>query len=127
MSKIRSKDTKPEMAVRRALHRRGFRYSLHASGLPGKPDIVLVSHRTVVLVHGCFWHGHNCGKFRIPKTNTQWWTNKINTTRTRDKKTVRKLRNMGWRVCTVWECKTCNLDDLENEIDKIERKIRRTK
>ena len=105
MSRIRSKDTKPEMLVRRFLHANGFRYKLHDKSLPGKPDIVLPKYRTVIFVHGCFWHGHaNCKYFVVPKTRTKWWTDKINRNKANDEKAVKALKKYGWKVITVWEC-----------------------
>jgi len=105
MSRIRSKDTKPEMLVRRFLHARGYRYKLHDKTLPGKPDIVLPKLRTAIFVHGCFWHGHNnCKYFVVPKTRTAWWLNKINGNIANDKKHLAQLRKSGWRVINIWEC-----------------------
>lgn len=106
MSRIRSENTKPEMLVRKFLHANGFRYSLHNKKLPGKPDIVLTKYRTVIFVHGCFWHGHKkCKYFVVPKTRTKWWLNKINTNKANDEKAEKALRKEGWKVITVWECK----------------------
>lgn len=105
MSRIRSKDTKPEMLVRKFLYARGYRYKLHDKTLPGKPDIVLPKLRTVIFVHGCFWHGHkNCKYFVVPKTRTDWWLNKINGNIANDKKHLAQLRKAGWRVINIWEC-----------------------
>lgn len=104
MSRIRGKDTKPEMLLRRALHAAGLRYRLHASRLPGKPDIVLPRFRTVVLVHGCFWHGHDCQLFKMPATRREFWVKKISGNRARDQRSVEALQRAGWRVLTVWEC-----------------------
>jgi len=105
MSKIRSKDTKPEMLVRKFLHSNGFRYKLHVKDLPGKPDIVLPKYNTVIFVHGCFWHGHSgCKYFVIPKTRTEWWTEKINKNSINDIIASNKLINLGWKVIDVWEC-----------------------
>ena len=105
MSRIRSQDTKPEMLVRKFLHANGFRYSLHNKNLPGKPDIVLRKYKTIIFIHGCFWHGHaNCKYFVIPKTRTKWWTDKIFTNKANDEKAVKALRKDGWKVITVWEC-----------------------
>lgn len=106
MSRIRSENTKPEMLVRKFLHANGFRYSLHKNTLPGKPDIVLPKYKTVIFIHGCFWHGHtNCRYFVVPKTRTKWWMNKINANKAIDEKAVKALRKEGWKVITVWECK----------------------
>ena len=105
MSQIKAKNTKPEMLVRKFLHAQGFRYSLHNKKLPGKPDIVLAKYKTIIFIHGCFWHGHkNCKYFVIPKTRTRWWINKINSNKANDEKVVKALRKDGWKVITVWEC-----------------------
>jgi len=104
MSQIRSTDTKPEMAVRRMLHRLGYRYVLHDKRLPGKPDIVFPSRKAVILVDGCFWHGHGCRLAALPRTNAAFWRSKIEGNKRRDARNRRALRNLGWRVATVWEC-----------------------
>lgn len=105
MSRIKGKDTKPELLVRKFLHAQGFRYKLHDKTLPGKPDLVLPKYKTVIFIHGCFWHGHaRCKYFTIPKTRTQWWTNKINTNKANYAKAVKALKKEGWKVITVWEC-----------------------
>jgi DNA mismatch endonuclease (patch repair protein) len=105
MSRIRSKDTKPEMLVRKFLWSRGFRYRLNSPRLPGHPDIVLRKYRTCVFVNGCFWHGHEgCKSFTIPKTNTDFWEKKIRRNQQRDVEEQRKLAGMGWHCITVWEC-----------------------
>lgn len=103
MSRIRSNDTKPEMIVRRFLWSHGIRYRLHRKGLPGKPDIVIMRLRTVIFINGCFWHGHDCREYR-PKTNTDFWTSKIERNRRRDLDNGIKLRNAGYNVITIWEC-----------------------
>ena len=106
MSRIRSKDTKPEMLVRKFLFRKGFRYRLHDSKLPGKPDLVFRKYKTAIFVHGCFCHGHEgCHYFVIPQARRQWWVDKINRNKELDAKNAKKLRAMGWRVFTVFECK----------------------
>lgn len=105
MSRIRGKDTKPEMVVRSYLYARGLRYRLHDRSLPGKPDLVFKSRKTVVFVHGCFWHGHKgCKKARIPKTREEFWRAKIEGNAARDRRSIRKLRSLGWHVHIVWEC-----------------------
>jgi len=105
MSRIRSKDTKPEMIVRKLLFASGFRFRVHRSDLPGKPDIVLPKYKTVVFVHGCFWHGHTgCRYFVVPKSRTEWWLNKINRNKTLDGINAVKLQEMGWKVIQVYEC-----------------------
>ncbi|HLF47658.1 MAG TPA: DNA mismatch endonuclease Vsr [Chitinophagaceae bacterium] len=106
MSRIKAKNTKPEMLLRKFLHAQGFRYSLHNKRLPGKPDIVLKKYKTIVFVHGCFWHGHkNCKYFVVPKTRTNFWLNKIAANKANDEKAVKALKKDGWMVITVWECK----------------------
>ena len=113
MSRIRGKDTKPELAVRRILHSMGYRFRLHRRDLPGNPDIVLPRHRACIFVHGCFWHLHrNCKHARIPKTNQVWWRKKLEDNAVRDKRCAVALRRLGWRVITIWECqiKNGNLD-----------------
>jgi len=105
MSRIKGKDTKPEMLVRKYLHAQGFRYKLHDKKLLGKPDIVLPKYKTVIFIHGCFWHGHaNCKYYVIPKTRTDWWLNKINGNITNDKKAIIALKKDGWKIITIWEC-----------------------
>lgn len=105
MSRVRNKDTQPELIVRRFLHAHGFRYRLHDKNLPGKPDITLKKYRTIVLIHGCFWHGHeNCPKSRLPATNTAWWEAKITRSKIRDKELAKSLTSTGWKVQIIWEC-----------------------
>ena len=109
MSRIKGKNTKPEMLVRRFLFAHGYRYTLHDKKLPGKPDIVLPRYRTVIFVHGCFWHGHkNCKYFTIPKTRTAWWKNKIEHNNANDKKNIKLLKKDKWKVIEIWECKLKN-------------------
>lgn len=104
MSGIRGKNTKPELIIRHALHRRGFRYRLHDTRLPGKPDLVFPSRRAVILVHGCFWHGHDCHLFKQPSSRKEFWTAKITRNREKDTKTIEALSDKGWRILTIWEC-----------------------
>lgn len=105
MSRIRSTNTKPEMLVRKFLFAQGCRYKLHDATLPGKPDIVLPKYKTVIFIHGCFWHGHNnCKYYKVPQTRTDWWLNKINTNNVNDAKTVKALKKDGWKIITLWEC-----------------------
>lgn len=104
MSRIRGSNTKLEILVRKGLHGRGLRYRLGGSKLPGRPDIVLPKYRTVVFVHGCFWHGHDCPLYRLPKTRPEFWADKIGRNRSRDQRVVEELRSTGWQVLTVWEC-----------------------
>lgn len=105
MSHIRGKDSRPELALRRVLHRLGLRYRLHASDLLGKPDLVFPRYKAVVFVHGCFWHRHaNCKIATTPKSNTPFWVDKFETNIVRDKRVATTLRGLGWRVFVVWEC-----------------------
>lgn len=105
MSRIKGKNTGPEMLVRKFLFSRGFRFRLHDKKMPGKPDIVLPKYRTVVLINGCFWHGHeNCRYFILPKTNSGWWLDKINRTVLIDATSIEKLKKDGWNVIIIWEC-----------------------
>jgi len=104
MSQIHGKDTKPEMEIRRALHKLGFRYQLHRKDLPGKPDLVFPKYGTVLFVNGCFWHRHGCRKTTTPKTNSEFWQKKFMENEIRDKKNIAKLETLGWKVLLVWEC-----------------------
>lgn len=104
MSRIRGRDTRPEMLLRRGLHAHGFRFRLHARDLPGRPDLVFPRYRATLLVHGCFWHGHGCPMCRPPSIRPHFWAAKIAENRARDHRTARALADMGWRVFTVWEC-----------------------
>ena len=105
MSRIKGKNTKPEMLVRKFLHANGYRYKLHDKSLPGKPDIVLPKYKTVIFVHGCFWHGHsNCKYYVVPKSRTDWWLNKINGNIANDTKALKALKKEGWEIITIWEC-----------------------
>ncbi len=105
MSRIKSKNTKPEMLVRQFLHKNGFRYRLHVKDLPGKPDIVLPKYKTVIFIHGCFWHGHEgCKYYVVPKTRTEWWLNKIKGNATNDSKAEALLKEVGWKIIKIWEC-----------------------
>jgi DNA mismatch endonuclease (patch repair protein) len=116
MSQIRSADTGPELAVRSALHRLGFRFRLMSGrSLPGRPDIVLPKHRTIVFVHGCFWHRHaGCRMAYTPKSRIEFWTGKFAGNVTRDKRAARRLRREGWKVVTIWECQTADVQRLQN-------------
>lgn len=118
MSRIRSQNTKPELAVRSLLHGMGYRFRLHRKDLPGKPDIVLPKWRTVIFVHGCFWHGcERCDRgVRIPKTNTEFWVEKITRNRRRDAMTIGRLREQGWKVLVLWECETANIERLARTV-----------
>lgn len=122
MSKIRGKNTKYEVLVAKWLHSKGFRYRKNDSRYPGKPDIVLPKYKTVVFIHGCFWHGHdNCKLFKIPKSRTEFWTQKIECNKERDRKNEKLLRDDGWNVIILWEC---NLrKDLDGVLHNLESQI----
>lgn len=111
MSGIRGKDTQPEMLVRKALHRMGFRYRLHDKKLPGHPDLVFPKYRAVIFVHGCFWHGHDCRYFKWPKTRPDFWRNKIEGNQERDTRNIKKLEESGWRILVIWECELREADN----------------
>ena len=105
MSRVKSKDTAPEMVVRRLVHSLGYRYRLHGANLPGKPDLVFASKKKVILVHGCYWHGHDCKRgARMPSTNREYWSAKIGRNKERDARSVASLEQSGWSVMAVWEC-----------------------
>jgi DNA mismatch endonuclease, patch repair protein len=113
MSRIRSKNTKPEMIVRKALFASGFRYRLHDKKLPGKPDIVLKKFKTIIFIHGCFWHGHTgCKYFVLPKTKTHWWVSKIEKNKLNDNKATQALQENGWQTIIVYECELKRQRDL---------------
>ena len=105
MSLIRSQNTKPELYVRSFLHKQGYRFRLHQKKLPGSPDIVLKKHKVVINVNGCFWHHHECGNYKIPKTNRKFWLIKFQNNKKRDRLNSLKLRKLGWKVYKIWECK----------------------
>lgn len=123
MSRIHSSDTKPELRLRRALWRRGFRYRVNDRRLPGSPDIVLPKYRTVIFVHGCFWHGHEgCRNYTIPKTHTEFWVAKVARNRERDQEVWRALEAKGWSVVIVWECQLRKVD-LEGTVGRVAEEI----
>ena len=104
MARVGSKDTRPELLIRKGLHARGFRYRLHVKDLPGKPDLVFPRFKCVVQINGCFWHGHDCPRCRMPSTNTEYWNQKVARNRERDILNRQSLLDQGWRVMTIWEC-----------------------
>ncbi|VWC13703.1 DNA mismatch endonuclease Vsr [Burkholderia lata] len=123
MSTIRGKNTRPEIVVRREMHRRGFRYRLHAKELAGKPDIVFPRFRAVVLINGCFWHGHDCPFFKLPSTNPDFWRSKIERNRQNDEKVKVQLNAAGWRIAIVWECalrgkRTASVETVANALQQ---------
>lgn len=127
MARIRSRDTNPELAVRRTLHESGYRFRLHGSDLPGKPDIILPKYRIAIFVHGCFWHQHpRCIDCSDPKTNTKYWRPKLVANVKRDRKYRRRLRRLGWQSIVIWECQTKKAEQLrERLIRKLNSKIDR--
>jgi DNA mismatch endonuclease (patch repair protein) len=120
MSRVRGKDTTPEMRVRRALHALGYRFRLHRRDLPGRPDIVLPKYQTAIFVHGCFWHRHpGCKKASVPKSRPEYWHQKFATNAERDIRTQVELEKMGWKVGIVWECETKSEDELDRILKKL--------
>ena len=120
MAAIKGKDTKPEMIVRKYLFSRGLRFRVQVRKLPGTPDIVLPKYKTVVFVNGCFWHGHEgCKYFRLPKSNVEFWKEKINRNMERDRESMQALRDLEWRVIRVWECELRNKANREETLNKI--------
>lgn len=119
MSNIPAKNTRPEIILRKSLFEKGYRYRINYKKLPGKPDIVLHKYKTVIFVNGCFWHAHtNCKDAHLPKTNIEFWKNKIESNVERDKKNIQQLKDLGWNIIIVWECeiKKKNMDSLVNQI-----------
>lgn len=118
MAQVKGKNTKPELLVRQALHRLGYRFRLHRRDLPGRPDIVLPRYKTVIFVHGCFWHRHlGCTKASTPKTRVDFWQDKFETNVARDRRNVHALRANGWQVVVVWECETKNVTALADRLE----------
>jgi len=123
MKNIRSKNTTPELIVRKFLYNRGYRYRLHYKKLPGKPDIVLRKFNTVIFINGCFWHGHkNCSEAKKPKSNSEFWKTKIVSNQQRDMKNIESLSKLGWRVLTIWECQL-QKDLMESTLSDIVNKV----
>lgn len=119
MARVKGRDTKPELKVRRLAHALGYRFRLHRRDLPGSPDLVFPGRRAVIFVHGCFWHGHDCARgARTPKQNAAYWTAKIARNRTRDQNAARALEAEGWRVMTVWECEIKDAQALSARLDR---------
>ncbi|MCW7556225.1 very short patch repair endonuclease [Endozoicomonas gorgoniicola] len=116
MAAIHSKNTKPELIVRKALHALGFRYRIHCKNLPGSPDLVLSKYKAVIQVNGCFWHGHDCHLFKMPKTRTEYWQQKISSNQARDEKNREALLESGWRLMVVWECAIQGKQRLNREV-----------
>jgi len=124
MSRIKGKDTRPEIAVRSLIHKMGYRFRLHRKDLPGKPDIVLPKYNTVIFVHGCFWHRHKGCKYAYtPKSRVKFWKDKFAETVNRDKQHLKQLKENGWEVFIVWECETKDMDKLKKILNKMLQKI----
>ena len=119
MSRIRGKNTKPEIRVRSALHRLGYRFRIHRKDLPGRPDIVLSSHRTAILVHGCFWHRHGCLLAGNPKSNVAFWRKKFRRNVSRDQENMTLLQDLGWKAIVIWECETKNWNALVLRLSRL--------
>ncbi|MEZ6028931.1 MAG: DNA mismatch endonuclease Vsr [Hyphomonadaceae bacterium] len=127
MRAVKSRDTGPEMAVRRAAHALGLRFRLHRSDLPGRPDLVFPSRRIALFVHGCFWHGHDCPRgARMPQNNRDYWQAKIGRNMARDKATMTALRKLGWTARTIWECETRDPAALARRITRLVGRARQT-
>ena len=125
MARIKGTNTKPEVAVRSALHRAGFRFRLYSKGLPGRPDVVLPKHRVVIFVHGCFWHRHGCSLSSDPTTRRKFWQEKFERNVARDARNARALRRQGWRVLTVWECALRTKPGREKAMARLMRQVDR--
>lgn len=126
MAGIKSKNTKPEIYVRKSLHKRGFRYRLHANKIIGKPDLSLGKYNAIIFINGCFWHKHDCNLFKMPKTRRDFWSEKLNKNKARDEDVTAKLLALGIRVCIIWECSLKNkrTADLDAIIDIVENWLR---
>lgn len=124
MSRVRGKDTKPEIAVRKLLHARGYRFRLQRRDLPGKPDIVLPRYHTAVFVHGCFWHGHEgCKRAALPSTRTEFWSEKISKNAVRDRRTIEELDKLGFRSVIIWQCELRQPDAVMQRIDQVTGRV----
>ena len=116
MSRVKNRDTNPEMKVRRIVHGMGYRYRLHAKELPGKPDMAFRPKKKVIFVNGCFWHQHDCGKYRMPKTRMDFWQPKLNRNKERDRMNYEKLQKQGWDYLVIWECQIGNEPTLKTRV-----------
>lgn len=123
MSKISGKETKPEILVRKFLFGQGLRFRKNMDTLPGKPDIILPKFKTVIFVHGCFWHGHTCKAGKLPETRKEFWTKKISDNIERDKKNISELSELGWKVIIVWQCDLKNKEKRDSRLQKLIREI----
>ncbi|WP_449386850.1 very short patch repair endonuclease [Chryseobacterium lineare] len=125
MSRIASKETKPEVQIRKALFKKGFRYRKNVKTLSGTPDIVLAKYKTVIFINGCFWHGHNCKKGALPTTRVEFWIEKIGKNKDRDLRNIIDLKNEGWKVITVWQCEISNKKLLDLKIEELSNSIKK--
>jgi DNA mismatch endonuclease, patch repair protein len=116
MSRIRCANTKPELKIRRLVHAMGYRYRLHRADLPGKPDLVFPGRKKVIFVHGCFWHQHDCGRYKMPKSRNDFWDPKLARNKERDLENLSKLRASGWKYHLVWECELRDMQGIEREL-----------
>ncbi|MBP6582399.1 MAG: DNA mismatch endonuclease Vsr [Chromatiaceae bacterium] len=116
MSSVGSKDTGPELEVRKILHKLGYRYRLHNRELPGSPDIVFQQRKKAIFIHGCFWHGHSCKYGRLPKSNKEYWGPKIKVNRERDERNLRKLEEVGWAAMVIWQCELREIEDVKTRL-----------
>jgi len=117
MSNIGNKDTKPELRIRSLLHQMGYRFRLHRKDLPGKPDIVLPKYKTVIFIHGCYWHRHTCKKGRsTPTSNREFWEEKFSKNIERDKRNLVELKNIGWNIITIWQCELKNMEKIQSRL-----------
>ncbi|QDU17462.1 Very short patch repair protein [Gimesia maris] len=124
MSRIKNRDTKPELIVRSLLYRMGYRFRLHRKDLPGKPDIVLPKYKTVIFVHGCFWHRHKGCKYAYnPKSRVNFWKRKFADTIERDKRQQQSLRKSGWNIIVIWECECMDLELLSNKLQRVDKNL----
>ena len=124
MSGIRGRNTKPEILIRSLLHRQGFRFRLHVRELPGKPDIVLPRYHAAIFVHGCFWHGHDCKKGKLPSSNIDFWKNKILKNKLRDNENQAQLALLSWKVIVIWQCEISKIDKKIETFNKLLENIR---
>ena len=124
MSKFGGKNTKPEILVRKFLFSKGFRYRINVKTLPGKPDIVLPKYKTVIFINGCFWHGHNCKKGKLPSSNIDFWRKKISNNKSRDDKNSDLLIKLGWKVIIIWQCEISNVNNREIRLEFLLEELR---
>lgn len=124
MSRVPRKDSAQEVLVRKFLFSKGFRFKKNVKNLPGSPDIVLPKYKTVIFINGCFWHGHSCRKGRLPTSNLQFWTDKIETNKKRDRKKNFQLKKLGWKIITIWQCHINDNENIDKSLNKLVERIR---